>query len=264
MFKSTPIKAMRRLQGFEIARVDGTDHEFPPHGHDEFIIGANIIGRENVRLDRDEFDASTDDVTLYNPGQIQSGGSAGSRWVFVSIYVSTEFMLSLNGNGLPSEFQEPSFHSNAFAARVRQFAGLGLDRSFSKLEVTESLVDLLDDLMNVAGAKAQPGTSCTGSSSARVAARLIDDMTADVTLYDLSLSEGLTPVQLVRAFKREFGQPPFAWLATQRLKLARQRLSGGEKPADVAADLGFSDQAHLTRRFRAAYGTTPGAYAQVK
>jgi AraC-like DNA-binding protein len=31
--------------------------------------------------------------------------------------------------------------------------------------------------------------------------------------------------------------------------------------AEIAADLGYADQAHLTRDFRAAIGQTPAAYA---
>jgi len=41
------------------------------------------------------------------------------------------------------------------------------------------------------------------------------------------------------------------------------RLEAGETAlADLAADLGFADQAHLTRTFRRAVGVTPGRYAR--
>ena len=40
----------------------------------------------------------------------------------------------------------------------------------------------------------------------------------------------------------------------------RRLLSAGAAPAQVAADAGFADQAHLTRWFRRYYGITPGAY----
>jgi AraC-like DNA-binding protein len=39
-------------------------------------------------------------------------------------------------------------------------------------------------------------------------------------------------------------------------------LTQGEPPASVAPSLGFADQAHLTRRFKAAYGMTPGRYRE--
>jgi AraC-like DNA-binding protein len=46
-----------------------------------------------------------------------------------------------------------------------------------------------------------------------------------------------------------------------RLREARRLLGTGVPAAQVATDVGFADQAHLTR-FRRCYGVTPGAYRQ--
>jgi AraC-like DNA-binding protein len=37
-------------------------------------------------------------------------------------------------------------------------------------------------------------------------------------------------------------------------------LKRGTSPADTAASVGFADQAHLTRAFKARLGVSPGAY----
>lgn len=38
-------------------------------------------------------------------------------------------------------------------------------------------------------------------------------------------------------------------------------LLSGHKPAEVAVEVGFSDQAHLTRHFKRLLGVTPGVFA---
>jgi AraC-like DNA-binding protein len=53
---------------------------------------------------------------------------------------------------------------------------------------------------------------------------------------------------------------PHAYLNQIRLERARQLLSAGEPSAQVAAATGFVDQSHLTRRFKGAFGVTPGQY----
>lgn len=53
------------------------------------------------------------------------------------------------------------------------------------------------------------------------------------------------------------GLIPYAWHL--QLRLREGRLRDGEAPAAMAAALGFSDQSHFHRHFRAAYAQTPGA-----
>ena len=65
---------------------------------------------------------------------------------------------------------------------------------------------------------------------------------------------------LIRRFASVHGMPPMAWALQRRVARARTLLRGGIRPAEVAALLGFADQAHLTRAFRNAMGTTPGRY----
>jgi transcriptional regulator GlxA family with amidase domain len=88
--------------------------------------------------------------------------------------------------------------------------------------------------------------------------RLIDPP----SLEQLAEAVGTRPLPLLRAFKRATGLPPHAYLNQARIQRARSLLDGGRRPADVAAEVGFTDQSHLTRQFKRIVGVAPGAYAQ--
>jgi AraC family transcriptional regulator len=92
----------------------------------------------------------------------------------------------------------------------------------------------------------------------RVAARLDERL----RLADLAAAAGLSPFHFARAFRATVGEPPHRWVMARRLERALARLRAGERVGDVAAALGFADQAHLTRLFRRRFGTTPGAMAR--
>jgi AraC-like DNA-binding protein len=66
--------------------------------------------------------------------------------------------------------------------------------------------------------------------------------------------------QLIRAFRRDTGFTPHAYLIHRRVLAAKSLLRAGALPSDAAADVGFFDQSHLTRAFKARLGVTPGAY----
>jgi len=89
---------------------------------------------------------------------------------------------------------------------------------------------------------------------------LADHLSETVRLLDVAVVVGLSPFYFLRAFKRSTGMPPHAWLNQLRLERARALLRAGESPTQTAAALSFVDQSHLTRRFKAAFGVTPGQY----
>ena len=77
-------------------------------------------------------------------------------------------------------------------------------------------------------------------------------------LFPLAELLGVSPYRLSRGFSRELGMSLTHYRNRVRVGRALERLAAGEPSLGVlAADLGFSDQAHLTRTVRAHVGHTP-------
>lgn len=81
-----------------------------------------------------------------------------------------------------------------------------------------------------------------------------------VDLSHLAGIAGLSTSYFSRAFKQSFGMPPHRYVMTRRLAAAAELIRKTSKPlAEVAIDVGFSDQSHFTRIFTQMTGETPGA-----
>ncbi|MGW4379027.1 helix-turn-helix domain-containing protein [Kitasatospora sp. NPDC004531] len=86
------------------------------------------------------------------------------------------------------------------------------------------------------------------------------DHPASGTLLALAELVGASPYRLSRAFPRELGVSVTHYRHRVRLASALDRLEAGETGlAALAADLGYADQAHLTRTARRHLGHTPTA-----
>jgi AraC-like DNA-binding protein len=82
---------------------------------------------------------------------------------------------------------------------------------------------------------------------------------ADVT--SLAALSGQSSRTLQRRIKASTGLSPKRFLALGRFRYAVQEVSAPNASLSaVAGDLGFADQAHLTREFRRHAGLTPGAF----
>jgi AraC family transcriptional regulator len=68
-----------------------------------------------------------------------------------------------------------------------------------------------------------------------------------------------------RLFKRTFGESPYTFVVRRRVELAARRMLDTEIPlSDVALSCGFTDQAHLTNRFRQVMHYTPSAWRRAQ
>ena len=85
-----------------------------------------------------------------------------------------------------------------------------------------------------------------------------------VPLERLSALAGLSKYHLVRAFRAAVGVPPHTYQLRLRLTRSLLLLRDGLPPSSIAYELGFADQSHYTRAFRAEFGTTPGAWLRAE
>ena len=95
---------------------------------------------------------------------------------------------------------------------------------------------------------------------ARAAEFIADNCTRPLSLGDICAAAGLSESYLIRAFQRRYGLTPHAFLIDRRIRYSRARLRRGHAIAEVAADAGFADQAHLHRAFKRLVAATPGQY----
>jgi AraC-like DNA-binding protein len=105
-----------------------------------------------------------------------------------------------------------------------------------------------------------------GAVAVAEAARLAETSRAVRRLADLCDLTGTGKRKLQRMFMDYAGVPPTWVIRRYRLLDAAEAVRDGATVswAELAADLGYADQAHLTRDFRAATGRTPAAYARAQ
>jgi AraC-like DNA-binding protein len=85
---------------------------------------------------------------------------------------------------------------------------------------------------------------------------------ANISLEDIADMAGMSRFHFLRLFKATTGFSPYAYLIQRRVEIAKMLIESGSSLAQAALEAGFSDQSHMTRRFKATYGVTPGQYRQ--
>lgn len=86
-----------------------------------------------------------------------------------------------------------------------------------------------------------------------------------LTLDDLARTAAMSRFHFARRFQEQVGKSPYAYLQHVRLMRAAELLGRGRATVTEAAySTGFTDLGRFGRKFKQAYGCTPGAFAAAR
>lgn len=250
-----------RRNRVELAHLNCPGHVFPKHFHEEYVIGVNTSGFEKIWISGKQAAAGLTDVTLYNPGEVQTSHAAGPDWSFVSLYIEPSYVSDMFGSSRDLNFTQSVLQNALFANNLRNGVLEALVGDVDAREIEEFIILITSGLFRHAADMRGVGQSSACQTIVRRVAEEITEGSASIpSIDDLAQAHGLPPVQLLRMFKKVHGMPPFQWGRVHRLHTARRALLGGESLAEISYAHGFADQSHFTREFRKMFATTPAAY----
>jgi len=255
-----------RFGGMECLSATFLTHEFAPHAHDTFSLGAIEEGMQVCTIKGSRESAGPGGLYLINPGETHDGAPRGGgyryRMIYPDIALMREILEDVTGKpvrGTPS-FGTQLLQDQALADAF-QDAHRILEDGGGALESGQAMFQVLDAMFSRHGsAIILPVDTAERTGVQHARDYLVENYMDDIGLEDLAAIAGLSRAHLIRAFRREFHITPHSFLTDIRIRQARRRLREGGQPAEIALECGFADQAHFTRHFKARTGVTPGQY----
>lgn len=239
--------------GGERRAYRGLAQPFAAHSHRHYVIGRVEEGERDLDLNGERVRIAPGDLIVFNPGDVHGCHHASDElFAYDSVTIAAEI---LDGAYLRFPREENREALRAFDDLLRSIEG---EDSAEILERALFLASCLD-----AGEAYSSSPTAHEESALRVFAHLCGHLAEPHAIAELAAIEGISEYALIRAYRKRFSITPLQHLMSLRVECACELLSEGTAPADVAAETGFADQAHLTRVFKQRIGTTPAAYRRM-
>lgn len=240
---------------------------FSRHAHEEYALGVIEYGALRFRYRGSTLVAPAGSLSLAQPDIPHDGSPAVPEgWRYSMLYLPAAALAAV----LPDHAAAPYFRPGVIedpglAMILRHTHRLIMDPKASLLAQETRFLELLN-LWIRRHADTSPPPPRIGPEPTAIR-RALEILAAryetNVSLEELAASVNLTPWHLARVMTKQTGLPPHAHLLEHRLRAAKARLAGNERIADIAVAVGFADQSHMTRAFRARFGLPPGNYRKI-
>lgn len=249
-----------------VARL--VDFQFDRHYHVDYHVGLVTQGVQRQTFRGRSTLLGPGGIALMPPGEVHDGAGVadyGQSHTLKTFRIAPElmrdFIAEVSGGAPDERFLGTLVEDAALAARfVALHASWMAGAASGPLAHEAASLALMGALFARTGTVA-PQAVRGGLSPAHQ--RMVLDycqghLGDKIGLEDLARLCGLSRYQFLRRFALSVGLTPHAWLTRLRLERACAALARAPATiAQVAADVGFYDQSHFNRAFRAAYGVPP-------
>jgi len=246
--------------------VDGREVCYGKHAHEAFSIGAVTGGRSTYLNGKALERAGPGSVVVINTGVVHACNPDDDQpWSYRMPYVDVEWLSNLQRELGVSQGAGFCPFSTTLTTQVDLYDGLNrlhaalIDEYLDALQKHSAAIDFFAGVCRTLSA-AQSPTGGDNLKLARAAQYIRDNCVHALRLEEICAAADLSASYLIRAFKNRYGMTPHAYLVNCRIEYSRSQLKRGRAIADVAAEAGFADQAHLQRTFRKFVAATPGQY----
>jgi AraC-like DNA-binding protein len=197
---------------------------------------------------------------MFNPGDVHAPFPANDqRWSFRMFYLHDGLFkrLSQGLSETPIRFGLPFCSDPLLARKI-----LSLHRQLqAKCEPVEFDCRILEVFEHLASRhtvqRKAPVVRPLANGVSLMREYIHAHMNEAISLEVLAGVANLSPYHALRSFRTALGLPPHKYLLQIRLERAKELLQSGKPIADIAATLGFADQSHLTRKYKAVFGVPP-------
>lgn len=252
----------------ELLQASYVRHAYPRHFHEYYVLCVIEQGFQSFTHQNAKHFTPPGGVILINPGAVHTGEAADENGFQMRCLYPTVAHMQTAAYELTGRQQELPFFKEArldhpWARDSLLALHKSLTRGGSSLECESRFTWTLSQLVK-RHAALRFGEERLGREQAAIqrARRYIEEHFAEgVSLSELAEHVSLSRYYLLRAFRAETGMPPYAYLESVRIRHAQRLIETGKPLAEVAAEVGFSSQSHLTGRFKRILGVTPGQYA---
>ncbi|WP_382321820.1 helix-turn-helix domain-containing protein [Hydrogenophaga sp. UC242_50] len=263
---------LARWRGLPLACV-GTPEGAWSHRFTPATMGLSLVdtGTMTTRLSvngrHEEFDLRAGSIGLFSPYmevKVAQAGAHQARRILLELDWGGPLCRRLFDDDLISAVLRPGSHFEdpvlppVLRSMVREISAGCPNGTLFAESLSIGIAAHLGRTRGIRSAIKERGRLST-AQMARVNDLIDCDLGSDLSLRALSEAVGLSKPHFVRLFRNTTGTSPHRYVVQKRMDRAVQLLGlPGGSLADIALDVGFASQSHMTRTFRDLIGTTPG------